>query len=87
MFGALAHGLPQVVLPQAADNFVNAEMVVRVGAARMLAPSEVTEEAVTSAVRAVLTEPSYQQAARLVAAQIAAMPSAETLADRLRSRT
>jgi hypothetical protein len=32
MFGSLAHGLPQVVIPQGADNFANGELLNRVGA-------------------------------------------------------
>ena len=41
MFGALAHGLPQVALPQAADNFVNAALVESSGAGVVLMPGEV----------------------------------------------
>ena len=33
MLGAMAHGLPQLMLPQGADQFRNAEIAVRTGAA------------------------------------------------------
>lgn len=85
-FGALAHGLPQVVVPQGADNFDNAAMVERSGAALVLRPGEVTADNARNAVRLVLNEPGYAEAARQAAAEIAAMPSAEAVADDLRSR-
>jgi UDP:flavonoid glycosyltransferase YjiC (YdhE family) len=85
MFGALAHGLPQVALPQAADNFVNAELLRRRGVATVLQPAEVTAQAVRAALDVVLTEPSYADAAREVAAEIAALPSAADVAVQLRA--
>jgi hypothetical protein len=85
-FGTLAHGLPQVVIPQGADNFDNAAMVERAAAALVLRPGEVTADNVRNAVRVVLNEPGYAQAARQAAAEIAAMPTPEAVADDLRSR-
>jgi UDP:flavonoid glycosyltransferase YjiC (YdhE family) len=85
MFGAFAHGLPQVALPQAADNFVNADLLGRVGAGRVLRPGDVTREAVRSAVREVLDQVGYRTAAAGVAAEIEAMPSPDDVANRLRA--
>lgn len=84
-FGALAHGLPQVAIPQGADNFVNAAMLERAGAAVALR-GDVTATAVRDAVRAVLAEPGFTAAARTAAAEIAAMPGPDDVAALLRAR-
>lgn len=84
-FGALAHGLPQVVLAQGADNFINAEMVAGCGAGIALAPSARSAGEVRSAVREALAVPGYGVAAREVAAEIAEMPSPAEVAASLRS--
>ncbi len=86
MFGALAHGLPEVIIPQGADNFDNAAIVERAGAARVLRPGEVTVDSVRNAVRQILNEPSYAEAAGRAAAEIAATPTPEAVADDLRAR-
>lgn len=52
MFGALAHGLPQLILPQGADQFMNAALCARAGVALALAPDEFSAEAVTASGRA-----------------------------------
>jgi UDP:flavonoid glycosyltransferase YjiC (YdhE family) len=80
MFGALAHGVPQVALPQAADNFVNAGLLARSGAGVVLGPAEVTSESVAQAVRRLLGEPSYARSARAVADEVASMPAADEVA-------
>jgi UDP:flavonoid glycosyltransferase YjiC (YdhE family) len=85
-FGTLAHGLPQVIIPQGADNFDNAAMVEKAGAARVLRPGEVTADNVRNAVRQILNERSYAEAAGLAATEIAAMPTPEVMADDLRAR-
>jgi UDP:flavonoid glycosyltransferase YjiC (YdhE family) len=87
MFGALAHGLPQVALPQAADNFVNAGALHRAGAARVLRPDEIGVDSVRAAVRSVLSKAQYADAARKIAAEIAEMPAPEEVADHLRRIT
>ena len=86
MLGSLAHGLPQVVIPQGADNFTNASMLERAGIALALRPGEVTPENARRAVRRILDDPGYLAAALAAAADIAAMPSAEHVAATLRSR-
>lgn len=74
-FGALARGLPQLCLPQAADQFRNSAAAVRSGVGLVLAGEEVTADAVHDAVRRLLTEDGFRSAAQGVAAEIAAMPS------------
>ena len=44
MFGALANGLPQLLLPQGADQFANADACRDAGVALTLAPDEVTAD-------------------------------------------
>jgi MGT family glycosyltransferase len=74
---ALAAGLPLVLVPQGADQFDNARACERAGAARILMPDHITPAAVRDAVRTVLRDDSSERAAaRTVAAEIAAMPSA-----------
>jgi UDP:flavonoid glycosyltransferase YjiC (YdhE family) len=85
-FGTLAHGLPQVVIPQGADNFDNAAMVERAGAALVLRPGEVTANNVRGAVRRTLDEPGFTRAAGQAATEIAAMDGPEAVADDLRAR-
>jgi UDP:flavonoid glycosyltransferase YjiC (YdhE family) len=73
--GALAHGLPMLLLPHAADQFENAQACAALGAARVLMPDELTEEAVASAVSALLEESGARAAAERLAQEIAAMPT------------
>jgi UDP:flavonoid glycosyltransferase YjiC (YdhE family) len=83
---ALAAGLPLVLVPQGADQFDNARACQRAGAARILRPDEVTPAAVRDAVWTVLREDSSERAAaRALAAEIAAMPSAVDVANELTS--
>jgi UDP:flavonoid glycosyltransferase YjiC (YdhE family) len=71
---ALSRGIPLVITPQGADQFVQAERVAAVAAGIALPPAQATPEAVTTAVRAVLDELSYREAAAAVAKDIASMP-------------
>ena len=73
LLGALAAGLPLVLLPQGADQFENAARCERAGAAVVLEPDEVTGDAVAAAVRLVLSEPAYAAAARRIAAEFEQM--------------
>jgi UDP:flavonoid glycosyltransferase YjiC (YdhE family) len=80
MLGALAHGLPLVLLPQGADQFDNAAACVEAGAALALLPGGVDAASVRAALERVLAEPSFAAAARRVAAAIAEMGSPEEVA-------
>jgi len=81
--GALAEGLPQLCLPQAADQFRNSEGGRRAGAAVVLGPDESSPEAIASAVGALLTDDVLRRRARGVADEIAAMPSPGDVVDKL----
>ena len=86
MFGSLAHGVPQVVIPQGADNFINGGLLAAAGAGKVLEPGEVTPERVRDALRSVLEEGSYADAARRLATEVAAMPASAEVAQMLLSR-
>jgi hypothetical protein len=86
MYGSLAHGVPQIVLPQGADNFVNGWLLARCGAGVTIAPEDVTPKTVRDAVRLVLDEPSYRDTGRRLAAELAALPEPSEVARALRAR-
>ncbi len=75
LLGALAHGLPMVLVPRAADQFENASAAAYAGAALVLLPDDLTEDAVREAIVSLLAGSSYRAAARRLAGEIASMPS------------
>ena len=87
VIGSLASGLPQVIMPQGADQFWNAEHLAAEGACRIVradAPPGTTAAAVTA-----LTQPEApeREAARRLGAIVAAMPSPDAVARRLQETT
>ncbi len=78
--GALAAGVPQLVLPQGADHFANAEALCTAGAALSLQPGELSSEAVTGHTRTLLGRNDHRDAARAIAGEIARMPSPDEVA-------
>jgi MGT family glycosyltransferase len=83
VLGTLALGLPQVCVPQMADQFRNSAVVERVGAGVVLRPGEAGPDALSAAVQAVLRAEEYRQSAATLAAEIAAMPSPAEVVPRL----
>jgi UDP:flavonoid glycosyltransferase YjiC (YdhE family) len=82
--GALTVGVPQLVLPQGADQFANTEALCAAGVALRLLPGEVSGPAIAEHTRTLLRSPSgHREAARAVAEEIAAMPSPAEVARRL----
>jgi UDP:flavonoid glycosyltransferase YjiC (YdhE family) len=75
VLAALAAGLPQLVLPQGADQFANAETLSALGAAKALVGDAITVDAIGTAARELLHDPKPRDIARGVAAEIAAMPA------------
>jgi len=71
---ALAHGLPSVLLPMGADQPGNAARCQALGAARVLDAVRSTPADVREAIGAVLTEPSYRQAASRLRLEIETLP-------------
>jgi UDP:flavonoid glycosyltransferase YjiC (YdhE family) len=74
VLGALAHGLPSVLIPMGADQPLNAARCKELGLAQALDPIEATPETVREAVATVLADPTYRQVAQLMRDEIAALP-------------
>jgi UDP:flavonoid glycosyltransferase YjiC (YdhE family) len=83
---ALAQGLPQLVLPQAADQFLNASAGARAGVAREIPVGEITAERVREELGRALQDPAIAAAARAMGEELATMPSAGDVADELARR-
>ncbi|MFI5841637.1 glycosyltransferase [Catenuloplanes sp. NPDC051500] len=88
MLGALAHGVPQLVLPQGADQFANANALVRAGAAIQLPPEDQHADAVAASAQALLADRGgdHRAAARAIRNEIAAMPSPDEVVEALTAR-
>jgi UDP:flavonoid glycosyltransferase YjiC (YdhE family) len=80
VLAALALGLPQVCLPQGADQFLNAAAISTAGVGISFAPGERNADAVREAIVRVLDDASFRDAAGRVRSSIAAMPSPDDVA-------
>jgi UDP:flavonoid glycosyltransferase YjiC (YdhE family) len=78
--GALALGIPMVVLPQSGDQFVIAALAVGAGAAESIAPADLDPPALCAAVRRVMTDHRYAPAACRIRDEIAEMPAPDQVA-------
>jgi UDP:flavonoid glycosyltransferase YjiC (YdhE family) len=74
--GALAAGVPQLLLPQGADQFANADAVAAAGAGLRLPDAE----HIADGARRLLGDASFRDAARDMAREIAGMPAPEDVA-------
>ena len=83
ILGALAFGVPLLLLPQGADQYANAERIVSVGAGLQLLKDEVSVGAVRDSVRAVLDHASYRRAAERIRTEIHEMPDAREAVTRI----
>jgi UDP:flavonoid glycosyltransferase YjiC (YdhE family) len=75
VLGALEAGLPQLLLPQGADQFINAEMLTTAGAVRALTNEAQQPGAIGEAVQALLGDCPERQVAARLRDEIAAMPA------------
>lgn len=73
--GALTHGLPQVVMPQGADQFWNGEHLAAEGACRLVPPDAPPGSVADAVNAAVGPQAPEREAARRLGEVIAAMPS------------
>ncbi len=80
---ALGHGIPSLLLPQAADGFRAAEGCMRAGTGLALAPAEVTEDAIRRSARELFDDPGYRQKAGKLRAEIDRMPLPADVVHRL----
>jgi UDP:flavonoid glycosyltransferase YjiC (YdhE family) len=76
----------QVLLPQAADQFLNAEAATRAGVALVVAPRELSVARVREALERVLGDGALRAAARRAQAEIAAMPAPDAVVEALERR-
>jgi UDP:flavonoid glycosyltransferase YjiC (YdhE family) len=87
--GALAFGLPLLLVPQGADQFYNASRVVAAGAGVQLLPERLTADSARDAVRVLLHDDPFRAAAQRIKNEFDAMPdprqAVETL-ERLTAR-
>lgn len=81
--GALAAGVPQLIVPQGADQFVNAEVVASAGCGEALSTDQVAPAVVADAVWRLLKDDLVRSSASLVAEEILRMPTPEEVARRL----
>lgn len=77
MLGGLVHGVPQVAVPQGADQPQNAALLARAGAGVVIASEDCTVDTIRAAVRRVGDDTSLRSAAERVRDEIAAMPDAD----------
>jgi UDP:flavonoid glycosyltransferase YjiC (YdhE family) len=86
VIGALAHGLPMVLIPMGADQPLNGARCEALGVAKVLDAVEATSENVGTAVNTVLEDPTYRHVAEQMRDEIADLPGPEyavTLLERL----
>jgi UDP:flavonoid glycosyltransferase YjiC (YdhE family) len=84
--GALTVGAPQLLLPQGADQFTNADAVSTAGAGLLLLPEELSANAIAEHTHKLFPhhrQAGHRDAARAIAEEIAGMPSPDQIARRL----
>ncbi|MER5704795.1 nucleotide disphospho-sugar-binding domain-containing protein [Micromonospora sp. NPDC002296] len=79
---ALHYGVPQLLLPEGADNPLVARRVVDRKAGLALSPADLDVPTAQGLVRRLLTEPAFRRAAAQVSAEMAAQPSPAAVIDR-----
>jgi UDP:flavonoid glycosyltransferase YjiC (YdhE family) len=83
LLASLAAGIPQLCVPQGADQFFNAAACERSCSGLALQPGAVSVDSVRTAVGRLLSDAAFRSAAMRVSAEIAAMPAPDEVADRL----
>jgi UDP:flavonoid glycosyltransferase YjiC (YdhE family) len=77
VMAALTHGVPMVIVPIAADQPDNAERCAGLGVAQVIPLAALSPERAVGAVREVLSQAHYRQAAERLRAEIAELPGPE----------
>jgi MGT family glycosyltransferase len=84
--GAITAGIPQLCLPQAADQFRNAELCERSGVGMSLGPAAASRDAIRDALRHLLAGHAFHDATAQLATEIAAMPHPDEVAAEITDR-
>jgi UDP:flavonoid glycosyltransferase YjiC (YdhE family) len=79
----MAGGVPQLVLPQGADQFRNAEIIANAGLGAQLVGEQFTSDAVHEVAQRILRDEDVRDAAAGTAAEIAAMPHPDEVVPKL----
>ncbi|MEQ1702353.1 MAG: glycosyltransferase [Ilumatobacteraceae bacterium] len=85
VLGAAAQGVPQLAVPLFADQWQNAVAVQDAGCGVMAGPDGRGADEISAALGLLLADQSHRDAAKVVAAEIAAMPTAADLVDEIES--
>jgi UDP:flavonoid glycosyltransferase YjiC (YdhE family) len=85
--GALAFGLPLLLVPQGADQFYNADRVVAAGAGIQLIPDLLTADSARDAVRVLLHDDTFRAAAHRIKNELDAMPEPHQAVETLEQLT
>jgi UDP:flavonoid glycosyltransferase YjiC (YdhE family) len=83
MLGGIAHGLPQLLLPQGADQFANAELLAATGAGRTLLAHETQPAQIRSGVVELLENAELRAAAGRLRDELDAMPLPDVAIERI----
>jgi UDP:flavonoid glycosyltransferase YjiC (YdhE family) len=86
MLAGLSRGIPQLCIPQGADQFANAAACSAAGVGIAMTEN-VTAESISTALAQIITNSTFRVAANKVAAEIDAMPSADEVVVALTSLT
>ena len=87
ILAALCHGLPHLILPQGADQFLNAATAERCGCRHAVASAGAHARAVTAAVERLLDDDTIRANAEHIRAEIATMPAPGAVLDTILSST
>lgn len=82
MLGALASGVPQLIIPGYADQPTNARTVEHAGAGLMLTSEDATADVIVQKLDNIMTNESFRMAAKRLRSEIEQMPSPADLAKR-----
>jgi UDP:flavonoid glycosyltransferase YjiC (YdhE family) len=85
--GALAFGVPLLLLPQGADQYSNAERIVTAGAGLQLLRDDLSVAAVRESVHALLDDARYRRSAEGIQSEIHGMPDARDGVRRIEALT
>jgi UDP:flavonoid glycosyltransferase YjiC (YdhE family) len=84
--GAITAGVPQLCLPQAADQFRNAAACERTGVGMSLGPAAASADAIRDALRHLLAGHAFHDATAQLATEIASMPHPDEVAAEITDR-